>query len=70
MDPRRGRCLGVCAQAVQTRWRGEHDVPYPLHSTAAEEASMETIVGIALVVISALEILWVVRVVSANLTSR
>jgi hypothetical protein len=31
---------------------------------------METIVGIALVVISALEILWVVRVVSANLTSR
>lgn len=28
---------------------------------------MEAIVGIALVVISALEILWVVRVVSANL---
>ncbi|KRT64160.1 MAG: hypothetical protein XU10_C0004G0065 [Chloroflexi bacterium CSP1-4] len=28
---------------------------------------METIVGIALVVISALEILWIVRIVSANL---
>ena len=28
---------------------------------------MEAIVGIALVVISALEILWIVRVVSANL---
>jgi len=28
---------------------------------------METIVGIALVVIAALEIMWMVRVVSANL---
>ena len=28
---------------------------------------METIVGIALIVISALEILWFVRIVSANL---
>jgi len=31
---------------------------------------METIIGIALVVISALEILWFVRVVSANLPGR
>ncbi len=31
---------------------------------------METIVGIALVVFSVLEILWVVRVVSANLPGR
>jgi hypothetical protein len=45
-------------------------VPCPLHPTAAEEGSMETIVGIALVVISALEILWMVRVVSANLPGR
>jgi hypothetical protein len=34
---------------------------------AAEEGSMEMLVGIALVVISALEIVWFVRVVSANL---
>jgi hypothetical protein len=33
----------------------------------AQEEPMETIVGIALVVISALEILWIVRIVSANL---
>lgn len=32
-----------------------------------QEEPMETIVGIALVVISALEILWIVRIVSANL---
>jgi hypothetical protein len=31
---------------------------------------METIVGIALVVISALVILWVVRTVSANMPGR
>jgi hypothetical protein len=44
-----------------------HHARCPPHPTAAQEGSMETIIGIALVVISALEIVWFVRVVSANL---
>jgi hypothetical protein len=31
-----------------------------------EERSMETAIGIALIVIAALEIVWIIRVVSSN----
>jgi hypothetical protein len=31
-----------------------------------EERFMETVIGIALIVIAAIEIVWIIRVVSAN----
>jgi hypothetical protein len=55
---------------VHSRPTNAHHGRRTPHPSAAEEAHMETWIGIALVVISALEIVWFVRVVSANLKLR